>query len=55
MYKKVLFNIKKIKKIVGGREGQYLNPKHPQCILKKRRNKKKKKMAETGLEPTSFG
>ena len=29
MYKKVLYNIKKIKKNVGGGgEGQYLNPKH---------------------------
>ena len=27
MYKKVLYNIKKIKKMLGG-EGQYLNPKH---------------------------
>ena len=30
MYKKVLYNIKKMKKWGGGggREGQYLNPKH---------------------------
>ena len=34
MYKKVLYNIKKIKKNVGGGggEGQYLNPKHSLCI-----------------------
>ena len=31
MYKKVLYNIKKIKKNVEG-EGQYLNPKHSLCI-----------------------
>ena len=33
MYKKVLYNIKKIKKMWGGEgEGQYLNPKHSLCI-----------------------
>ena len=32
MYKKVLSNIKKIKKNVGEGEGQYLNPKHSLCI-----------------------
>ena len=36
MYKKVLYNIKKMKKCVcgggGGGEGQYLNPKHSLCI-----------------------
>ena len=32
MYKKVLNNIKKIKKNVGEGEGQYLNPKHSLCI-----------------------
>ena len=33
MYKKVLYNIKKIKKNVGGEgEGQYLNQKHSLCI-----------------------
>ena len=30
--KKVLFNIKKILKVLGEGEGQYLNPKHSQCI-----------------------
>ena len=37
MYKKVLYNIKKMKKCVcvgggGGGGGQYLNPKHFLCI-----------------------
>ena len=33
MYKKVLYNIKKIKKCGGGEvEGQYLNPKHSPFI-----------------------
>ena len=33
MYKKVLYNIKKNKKMLGVEgEGQYLNPKHSQCI-----------------------
>ena len=32
MYKKVLYNIKKIEKMLGDGEGQYLNPKHSQCI-----------------------
>ena len=40
MYKKVLYNIKKIEKMLGDGEGQYLNPKYSQCIFKK--NKKKK-------------
>ena len=41
MYKKVLYNIKKIKKCGGGGgEGQYLNPKHSLCIQKRKRKKK---------------
>ena len=32
MYKKVLYNIKKMKNVGGGGEGQYLNPKHSLCI-----------------------
>ena len=33
MYKKVLYNIMKMKKCgVGGGGGQYLNPKHSLCI-----------------------
>ena len=30
--KKVLYNIKKIKKMWGGGEGQYLNPKYSLCL-----------------------
>ena len=38
MYKKVLYNSKKMKKMWGGEgEGQYLNPKHSLCILKRKR------------------
>ena len=51
MYKKVLYNIKKMKKMWGGEgEGQYLNPKH--YVFKKR---KKKKLTEPGFEPTTSG
>ena len=32
MYKKVLYNIKKMKKCGGEGEGQYLNPKYSLCI-----------------------
>ena len=32
MYKKVLYNIKKMKKMWGGGRGQYLNPKQTLCI-----------------------
>ena len=62
MYKNVLYNIKKNKKKCGGGEGegQYLNPKHSQCIKKEKKTKTKvkkkhKKMTETGLEPTTSG
>ena len=48
MYKKVLYNIKKIIKMWGGgggvRDGQYLNPKH--YALKKKKNKKSKKKCD---------
>ena len=54
MYKKVLYNIKKVKKMWGGGEGQYLNPKHSLCI-KKRTKKVKKNVTELGLEPTTSG
>ena len=39
MYKKVLYNIKKMKKCAGGGEGegQYLNPKHSLCIQKNKK------------------
>ena len=42
--KKVLYNIKKIKKMWGEEgEGQYLNQKHSLCIQKRKRKKKVKK------------
>ena len=50
MYKKVLYNIKKIKKCGEG-EGRYLNPKHS-LFIKKR---EKKKLTEPGFEPTTSG
>ena len=40
--KKVLYNIKKIKKMWGEGEGQYLNPKHSLCIKKEKKKKKRK-------------
>ena len=44
MYKKVLYNIKKMKKCgVGGGEGANLNPKHSLCKKKRKRKKKVKK------------
>ena len=54
MYKKVLYNSKKIKKC-GGREGegQYLNPKH--SVFKRKKKNKKKNVTEPGLEPTTSG
>ena len=45
-YIMVLYNIKKIKKNVGGGgegEGQYLDQKHSLCIQKKKKKKKNKK------------
>ena len=44
MYKKVLYNNKKMKECGGG-GGQYLNPKHSLCnmYLKKKKRKSKKK------------
>ena len=50
MYKKVLYNIKKIKKKNWGEgEGQYLNPKHCQCFKKKNKKSTKKVfLAESG-------
>ena len=50
MYKKVLYNIKKMKKCGAGEgEGQYLNTLY---VFKK---EKEKKMTEPGLEPTTSG
>ena len=43
----------KINKKIGGGEGQYFNPKHSLSILKK--DKKRKKLTEPGLEPTTSG
>ena len=43
MYIKILYNIKNNAKYPGRRgEGQYLNPKHSQAILKKKKNGRKK-------------
>ena len=39
MYKKVLYNIKKIKKCGGG-GGAIFDPKHSLCIKKRKRKKK---------------
>ena len=55
-YKKVLYNIKKMKNVGGGRgRGQYLNPKH--YVFKKEKEKKSKKifLTEPGFEPTTSG
>ena len=43
MYKKVLYNIKKMKKcgVGGGGEGAIFEPKHSLCIKKKKKKKKK--------------
>ena len=51
MYKKVLYNIKKMKKCGGGGEGQYLNPKFSMYFKKE----KEKKLTEPGFEPTTSG
>ena len=55
MYKKVLYNIKKIKKNVGG-GGAIFEPKTLSMYLKKEKNKTyKKKLTEPRLEPTTSG
>ena len=51
MYKKVLYNIKKMKKKWGG--GAIFELKTLSMYLKKK--KSKKKMTEPGLEPTTSG
>ena len=52
MYKKVLYNIKKMKKCGGG--GAIFEPKTLSMYLKKKKKKKKKKkLTEPGLEPTT--
>ena len=45
--------LRKLKKIVG--EGQYLNPKHSQCIKENKKNIYKKHLTEPGLEPMTSG
>ena len=59
MYKKVLYNIKKMKKCVGRGRGKYLNQNTLYVFRKRRRKKKvkkkKKKLTEPGFEPTTSG
>ena len=53
MYKKVLYNIKKIKKMWGG-GGAIFEPKTLSMYLKKKKKKKEKKnLTEPGIEPTA--
>ena len=56
MYKKVLYNIKKIKKCVWG-GGAIFEPKTLSMYLKeeKEKERKKKKLTEPGFEPTTSG
>ena len=56
-YKKVLYNIKKMKNVGGGRgRGQYLNPKQSYVFKKRKRKKvKKNNLTEPGFEPTTSG
>ena len=53
MYKKVLYNIKKMKKCVGA----IFEPKTLSLYLKKKKKRKvkKRKMSEPRLEPTTSG
>ena len=53
MYKKVLYNIKNIKKNVG--EGAIFEPKTLSMYLKKEQKKSLKKWTVPGLEPTTSG
>ena len=61
MYKKVLYNIKKMKKCgVGEGEGAIFEPKTLSMYLKKEKEKKSKKkkkknLTEPGFEPTTCG
>ena len=55
MYKKVLYNIKKMKKCWRGRGGAIFEPKTLSIYLKKKKKekvKKNKNLTEPGLEPT---
>ena len=59
MYKKVLYNIKKMKKCGGG-GGAIFEPKTLSMYLKKEKEKKivkkiKKKLTEPGFEPRTSG
>ena len=53
MYKKVLYNIKKMKKCGGG--GAIFEPKTLSMYLKKGKEKKKKILTEPGFEPSTSG
>ena len=55
--KKVLYNIKKMKKCGGGGGGggAIFEPKTLSMYLKKKKKKKKKKLTEPGFEPTTSG
>ena len=56
MHKKVLFNIKKNKKVGGGGGVAIFEHKTLSMYLKKEKKKKKSKnMTEPGLEPTTSG
>ena len=60
MYLKVLYNIKKMKKCVGGGGGAIFEPKTLSLYLKKEKEKKKvkkkkKSLTEPGFEPTTSG
>ena len=51
MYKKVLYNNKKIKKNVGGGGGAIIKPKTPSMYLKKKSKKKNKKNWPSRISP----
>ena len=53
MYKKVLYNIKKMKKCVGGGGGAIFEPKTLSMYLKKEK-KSKKKVAKLRLQISKF-
>ena len=59
MYKTVLYNIKKMKKMWGGGRGRgNIWTQNTLYVFKKRirkNNKKNKKMTEPGFEPTTSG
>ena len=56
MYTKVMYNIKKMKKMWGGGGGAIFEPKTLSLYLKKKKkNKSKNKMTKPGLEPKTSG